>query len=410
MSTADRSVLPGLSVFAFGVAGVAISATIYALHVQLAADPNFASFCDVNHIINCDVVLSSRYATLFGVPVAVYGAAHYVAVALLGAAVWVGQRRAASARALRRARRAAGWLFALALFGLVYSGFLAGVAFFVIRAICLMCGGLYFVALAVFVAAWKARGQFTRLGAAERQRRDRWVMRGAVAVGAAVLGLAAWEALGPAANLDASDIATARPEFYKWYYAQPVRQVPADNGNVLGPVSAPITLVMYSDFECGHCASLARTLQETLPRYHGEVRMIFHHFPLDGSCNPSMPNGVHRSACRAAVAAECAAVQNRFWQYHDALFANQQRLDDASLLSYAARVGLDRVRFEACLASPEARARVQRDVESGRLLGIESTPTVFINGREIKGALPPDLMGYALRLALAPHTVRRTGS
>lgn len=409
MSKSERSSLPGLSALALAVAGMVISAAIYTLHLQLAADPNFASFCDVNHIINCDVVLTSRYASLFGIPVAVLAAAHYFAAAALAVVAWQGQRRDASAATVKRARRAGRWLFVLAVFGLAYSVFMAVLAFVVVRAVCLMCGGLYFVALALFVAAWRLRGQFMRVADAERVRNDWWVTRGAVVAGIGVLALAGWEVLGPSGSLDPNDIAAKRPEFYNWYYAQPVLQVSAQDGNTLGPASAPVTIVTYSDFECGHCAALARSLHETLPRYHGEVRVVFHHFPLDRACNPGLPTELHRSACRAAVAAECAAAQQHFWQYHDVLFANQQRLDDASLIGYATQLGLDRAEFEACLARPAARERVERDVKSGSALGVESTPTIFINGRVIKGALPPDLMGYALRLALGTQTSRPAG-
>ena len=112
---------------------------------------------------------------------------------------------------------------------------------------------------------------------------------------------------------------------------------------------------------------------------------------------------MHPSACLAAVAAECAGEQGKFWQYHNLLFANQQELGRVFLIQYATRLGMDVARFTECLGRADVQARVREDAAEGGRLGIDSTPTVFINGRKIKGALDPELLTNAVILAKTSH-------
>ena len=125
--------------------------------------------------------------------------------------------------------------------------------------------------------------------------------------------------------------------------------------------------------------------------------MVFRHFPLDASCNPAVRgHSPHHDACLAAIAAECAGQQNRFWEYHDELFENQKALERESLFRYARDVGLDIPTFRTCLDDPATRDRVRADVEAGIQFDIVSTPTLYINGRKLDGALEAPYWDYAL--------------
>jgi len=162
-----------------------------------------------------------------------------------------------------------------------------------------------------------------------------------------------------------------------------------------------VTVIEFSDFECGHCANAYRSLKQVLPRFQKDVQLRFHHFPLDSACNPMVKHSLHKYACLAAQAAECAGAHGRFWEYHDLLFDNQSHLDRDSLIAYAQRVGIDRDTFLACLDSEAPRQAIARDVAEGVRLGIESTPTFFLNGRTITGAPRADALGYAIQLERA---------
>lgn len=158
-----------------------------------------------------------------------------------------------------------------------------------------------------------------------------------------------------------------------------------------GGEDAKVTIIEYSDFQCPFCASSATTLQKIKQAYGDRVKIYFKHFPLDKNYNPLMPYQLHPLAGRAAVASEAAAEQGKFWEYHDALFANQGNFDDASLIQYAGQLGLDAEQFQRDLNDPKTAARVTKDIEEGNELGIDGTPTIIINNKKFVGASYNDL-------------------
>jgi protein-disulfide isomerase len=142
---------------------------------------------------------------------------------------------------------------------------------------------------------------------------------------------------------------------------------PADH--VRGPAGAPL-VVVYGDYECPFCAALEERLSEV------ELRIAFRHFPVRAS---------HPRAWAAACAAEAAAAQDAFWPMHDALFADQGRLEDPHLWARAERLGLDLARFDADRRSDSVRARVQADFRGGLRAGVPTTPTLFVDGERHPG-------------------------
>ena len=392
-----RNLLP---ILILAVIGVGISIGIEIVHQGLSSDINYTSFCNVNSAVNCDVVLASRYASLFGIPMSRWAIAFYLAVLGITATAAIGDR-------IRGRELLFNLIFLAALWGLLFSIYMAVIAFVVLRTICLMCTGLYLVNIGLFVFAWRARGSLRQLGRRqldERARRDRFVAGLGIVAAVAIVAVVAWEATGRGEKtLTAAAVEQQHPDFYRWYYAQPVTAVSDDADHARGSQHAAVTIVEFSDFACGHCAAFHQSLEDVLRRSGANVRVVFRHFPLDSACNPGVPTRVHPDACLAAVAAECAGNQGKFWQYHNILFDNQQRLGREFLISYAQRLGLDTARFAACLGGDEARQRVERDATEGTKLGIDSTPTLFINGRMIKGALESDRLSDALILASAHH-------
>lgn len=120
-----------------------------------------------------------------------------------------------------------------------------------------------------------------------------------------------------------------------------------------------------------------------------DIRIIFRHYPLDSSCNPHMTQQVHPASCAAAIAAECAGEQGRFWEYADLLFADQKEYGKEDLEGFAKTINLDTERFQTCLASPQAKDRVLRDIEEAERIGVKATPTIIANGRLIEGLPAP---------------------
>ncbi len=146
-----------------------------------------------------------------------------------------------------------------------------------------------------------------------------------------------------------------------------------------GPENAPIVLIEFSDYQCPFCKRVEPTVVEILKKYPTQVRLVYRHMPLDG---------LHPRARAAAIAAVCAEQQGKFWEYHDALFTNQQALADADLEKYGASVGLDAEKFKACRNDPASEARVNTDATAARAAGLTGTPAFFVNGILISGARP----------------------
>lgn len=154
---------------------------------------------------------------------------------------------------------------------------------------------------------------------------------------------------------------------------------------VWGEDKAPITVVVFADFECGHCQREAPVLRETIKQYRGRAKLVYKHYPLP----------FHKRAKIAAVATEAAHDQGQFWKMHDLVFANQTRLSDADLDAYAQQIGLDMAKFKAAIADKDHVARVEKDQKDGSKLGIQGTPTVYVNGRHmIEGLFGNSLAGW----------------
>ena len=163
----------------------------------------------------------------------------------------------------------------------------------------------------------------------------------------------------------------------------------ADHG--AGSTDARITLVEYGDFECPHCAAAEPVVREVRRRLGARLLFVFRHFPLAN---------LHPHAEHAAEAAEAAAVQGRFWEMHDALFAEQEALEDSDLVQRAKTLRLDVARFVAELEGGVHVARVQQNFQSGVRSGVNGTPTFFINGVRHDGPRDADSLVEALGLAV----------
>ena len=153
----------------------------------------------------------------------------------------------------------------------------------------------------------------------------------------------------------------------------PAFTIATDDQPVKGAANAPVTIVAFSDFECPSCAREHPVLERIVSEFGGRVRLVMRDFPLSQ----------HENARKAAEAAEAAREQGKYWEYAAVLFRNQSALGVDKLRQYATEVGLDRARFDAALDSGKFADKVQRDVIDGHKLGINGTPTLYINGKRV---------------------------
>ena len=354
-----------------GLAGIGLGLAGYLtlLHYQAGATGEIESaLCGAGATVNCNLVLSSAYATLFGWPVALYATATYAAV-LAGtflATLWP-------------VLLLCGWAF-------VFSVYMAGLSFFGIGAVCPLCTALYAVNFGLAVSAGllgRATGSLSGAG----------LGFAALGFGVVLTGIGLTQARDAAFVTPPQDFlppaaADMDAGFVRYYYEQPAVVLRGEERHVKGPADAVLTLHEFVDFRCPQCAIAS----ETLHRFHranpDDVRLVFRHYPLDRSCNSGMKNQVHPGACAAAIAAECAGEQGKFWEYADLLFADQTRFARADLEAHAETLRLNLEGFRACLEETRIRELVRDDIAEAERIEVQATPTLVANGRLIQGVPP----------------------
>jgi protein-disulfide isomerase len=167
-----------------------------------------------------------------------------------------------------------------------------------------------------------------------------------------------------------------------------------ESDHIRGPKDALVTLVEYGDYECPWCAKAHPLLAELRERIGEKFRLVFRHFPQ---------STIHAHASVAAQAAEAAAAQTKFWDMHDLLYANQDRLAEVDLAQLALRAGLELYQFQSDLASGRFARRVQQDYEGGVYSGVSGTPTFFANDVRFEGPLSLQALQEQIeRLATKP--------
>lgn len=151
----------------------------------------------------------------------------------------------------------------------------------------------------------------------------------------------------------------------------------------LGSSSAAVTIVEFADFGCPYSEESSHVVRELALAYPDDVRFIYRDFPL---------TDLHPIAQKAAEAGECAQDQGMFWEYHDKLYQNQNSLTEERLLEFAEELNLNPFQFQTCLDSGRYTQEVAEDLQAGIDAGVRGTPTFFINGNRIAGAIPKDIL------------------
>ncbi|MDX2162143.1 MAG: thioredoxin domain-containing protein [bacterium] len=168
------------------------------------------------------------------------------------------------------------------------------------------------------------------------------------------------------------------------------RQVVNSDGPFQGPEDAPVTIVAFEDFRCGFCKRFNdETLNQILENYPTQVRYVHRDFPILGPASDD-----------SAVAAQCAHDQGRFWEFHERFYGDQTRLTEADFTAYAAELEMDVTAFTACYQARTPEAGIDADLAEGQQLGVQGTPTFFVNGRILIGAQPYDVFASYIEAEL----------
>ena len=377
---------------AFGVLGLAASSAATWVHYHLIVNPDYASFCDVNATISCKQAYLSRYGSVGGVPVAVGGVAFFVLVLLL---VWGSRGKS------RIGDSAPAYVFSLSTLALAVALYLAYASFFILKEVCPLCVATYVAVAGVFVISGGA-SSVPLSSLPKRALRDLGALISTpLPLVVAVLflgGTASAVAFFPRTEerpvVKVEPLAQdQRTELERWWDLQPKVDMPYSNDG------AKVLLVKFNDYQCPPCRATYFAYESIIEKYKDrpkDFKYVLKHFPLDPSCNASVANLVHPAACDAAAAAVMAGPKGTFDKLTDWFFMHQDQLSPATVRT-AARDVAGITDFDA--QYPKAIQEVKTEAATGAALGVNSTPTFFLNGRKI-GGLPPAALDTLIQLEI----------
>jgi protein-disulfide isomerase/uncharacterized membrane protein len=350
-----------------GVAAAALFGILVAGYLTAQHNSPDASVCNINSTFNCDLVNRSEYSVLFGkVPVALLGVAFYAAMA------WLALRHVSAG-----AGATAAAMTGLAGLAVAFDVYLAW-ASSQLGAWCPLCMVSWALNVVLFAGAfvlWRGTGTPNVRGLV-----DAIGSQGGGIVVVGLLTLIAGNLAGPPSPGPGADGAAVSTDALASYYEQPAGRIELDGTEpATGPADARFTIVEWADYECPHCALMAGELKKVLAA-NKDVRILFKHYPISGSCNQFVEGERHKFACNAAAAAECARLQGRFWELNAQMFANQEFLSKEDIRFMAQQLQLDMPTFETCMADSATAEAVRQDVAAGGVAGISGTPSVFIKG------------------------------
>ena len=374
------------------LAAVALVTSVLSLyvHYQLLRDPAYTSFCDVTETVSCEAVLQSQYATVFGVPVATGGAIWSALVLLLA---WRGM----GARSPEASGAAAGYVFLLATVGLSSVLYLGYASFFILQKACPLCLAMYVGVTGIFIVSGAAAS--VSLGSLPgRIGRDLGAMRRSPAAATLaalwIIGSISLIAFFPREQaVTAAEAVVAPPapaemlqgeelsQFIAWLDAQPHADLPVPNEG------AKVVVVKFNDFQCPACRQAYLEYKWVMDKYREaapkDVRFVNVDFPLEAECGVA---NIHPSACEAAAAVRMARAHNRAEEMEDWLFTNQSTMTPDVVKKAARDIG-QVTDFDA--QYPKVLEQIRADSKMGQTLGIQGTPTFYINGIKINATLRP---------------------
>ena len=389
------------------LAAVALAASVASLYVdyQLKSDPSYTSFCDVSETVSCEAVLQSRYATMFGVPVAAGGAIWSALVLLLA---W----RGLGSRSTETSGAVAGYIFLLATIGLSAVLYLGYASFFVLQKACPLCMTMYASVIGLFIVSGAAASVSLATLPGRIGRDIGGLMRSPIAATLAAVWLvgsisliaffpreqaaSAAEALvappAPTETLQGEELS----QFTAWLDAQPHADLPVPNQG------AKVLVVKFNDFQCPACRQAYLEYKWVVDKYRKSdpdaVKFVNVDFPLESECGVA---NLHPSACEAAAAVRMARARNRGDQMEEWLFTNQPTLTP-DVVKKAVRDIAQVTDFDA--QYPKVLEQIRADSKMGQTLGIQGTPTFYINGIKINATLRPIYFDAAIAHELEKAT------
>ncbi len=354
------------------LAGVGVSAWLTQHFYEVrSGTAGFQSFCNIGEKINCDGVAASSYAELVsGIPISSFSAGLFLALFLISLGVYNSIWKRECLRVL----------LVLSSIGTLLSLSYLFIMIFQLKTYCLVCLGVDVLSITFLglTLSLHPGNPFKNID------QKKLIHLGLLTFCSVVVSIMSLKSLS--VSLLSQEVVD---NLVNSVLSQPPTSVPlSQTAPSFGPRRAPITIVEYSDFQCPYCRIAAFTLHSVVNRYPEAIRVEFRNFPLDQACNPEMQFTPHPVACEAARVALCAQREGKFVEAYKILFQEQSSLLPGRTLELLKATDIPANQIQSCLDSPETSAALIHDIEEAKRLGVKSTPTFFINGHKLEGALP----------------------
>jgi len=383
----------------FALVGLGAAGAAAYVHYRVIADPLYTSFCDVGATFSCSQVYSSRFGNFQGISVAVFGGIWFAVAALLSVAGMTGRQEVRET--------VPGYLFAGSTLSLAVILYLAYASFFILQLVCILCLITYAAVIGLFIVSGAATS-IPMLTLPRRLAGDLKVLVSSpialvltlvVAAGAgSALAFFPRDGAASAAASEGEPAATTAAaneqgaSELERFMAQSVRLplvVPADGAKVL--------IVKFNDYQCPACGQSYMVYKPIIEKYAksnpGEVKVVLKDYPLSSQCNNNMTTVLHGAACDAAVAVRLAREKGKAEALEEWLYSNQPAMTPESVRKAARDIG-GVTDFEARYAT--TLESVKSDIAYGKQLAVRSTPTFFINGVKVEGAMAPQFFDLAI--------------
>lgn len=363
------SILLGLS-----LVGLALSISLSLFYYEIrGGQAAFNPLCKINETFDCAAVDGSKYAEVLpGFPLASFTAGWFLASAILAGLGFAAGWGPTALRALTA-------MFGFgSLMSVIYFYIMAGI----LKKFCPQCLGIDVVNLVGFTLA-ALSVKHIKKGSVPSG--DHWYRAMATIAGCVFIVVLFMKSFDEKSKIEgvsnqelADSIRAAKEEPVQVSSALPV----------LGDPNGKVTIVEFSDFQCPYCRQGAQMMHALLKRYPKNVKIIYAGFPLDQTCNTSMKSRGHPHACEAARAAMCANEQGKFEKMYETIFDRQEEIEEGVIMTWAKEIGLDVAALEKCMKDPKTGALISSSIDKALTLGVKSTPTFFLNGKKMEGALP----------------------
>jgi protein-disulfide isomerase/uncharacterized membrane protein len=343
---------------------------------------------------DCGKVAASEYSSFSGVPVAVFGVIYFFAALMISIFLF------------RQPEKKTGLLRSF-LFGYFIAGSAASIILLIIsiskiKAVCTLCSVTYISAwfsLFTIISIFRINGE-SAFGAVKKfitnlksvfsaeLRPQTLIIFTAVTV-SIIAAAAAHKGFESASKKFTTDLEYKKYEqIADTQFRTPPVKFNEQPIHISGSADALVEIVKFSDFMCPACSKVGLWIEEYAASRGGKIRLMFFNFPLDKKCNPIMKNQLHEGACEIHKGAVCAEKQGAFQAYYNAAFSTRHHF---VLSEIAAKANLKMPEFQACMASAQPASIVQKHIAEGMRIGIRSTPSVFINGKQYKGPLKEEI-------------------